>query len=615
MPRRLLSAAVSTALALVLLAAAPAAQSASASPEAKGKSAAIHRKPFGAPPAGTLPPKLPALHAKSPPDTLLYADRVEVEPPEPPPGALPLAGGSVEVTLDGQATGTGKAEVFRFAVPPLYDPAGPARPLLVAYHGFGQSALSVETQTTLDEECAVRGWLYMAPTGIDDKLFGSPVSQANVEAAMLWMVDNHAVDLDRIYMVGFSMGAGIVGNFAARRRDPAGLMIAGLGFVCGSYDWTQTYALDPAIRPWLENPFNFGSSPALAPFAYQRASALHLAAGSYPPTPGTLVPARTMASNLEHVPVYVTWDVGDPIVALPAQNAVLAQYLGSRGTVASLPVAGTVDPASGAPATHSWAVLDETALCDFLAPLSVVRVPTAFDALLDDDGAVAFARVVQAAGGAFSAASGTRAAPAGPISLVAGENVAEIAVDGTQAGVGVWPVPIVAAPSGGELPVLRLTNFATPPGYLTAADSGLLVPGLESDPATDSLLVALPSPAGLSVLAHSVPWLARVSLLPDPALPADALTLAIDARPGSTLAWLVLGMTEAIYGIKGGLLLGVPPLIVVPVPLDAAGDATLGATLSGDPALSGARLLLQAAVLGAGGVLEDASNVFAFDVQ
>jgi len=602
------------ALLLAVLAAASGAQAGPGGPAPRPVAGRPVDRPdlVGAP----LPAELPPLEADSPRDSLLYADRVAVtpEPAELPAGFLPTSVAPQEVTLGADETGTGKPEVFRVQLPPGYDPAGPPRPLLVAYHGFGQSPMSVEQQSTLDEECAVRGWLYLAPTGIDDKLFGSPISQANVEAALLWMIDNHAVDLDRVHMVGFSMGAGIVGNFAARRRDPGGIVVAGLGFVSGSFDWTQTYELDPGIRPWLENPFNFGTSPSLDPFPYQQASTLHLDPASYPPVPGVVDAALTMARNLEHVPVYMTWDVDDSIPELPPQSAALADYLAARGTVQTQPVSGTLDPATGLPATHSWAVLDEAALCDFLAPLTANRVPPTFDALLDGDAGVAFARIVQTNGGAFSTLAGTLDGATGAVTLTTGPNLAEVTVDGAHLDAG-WPRPIDALPTSADAPTLRLAGFATPPSYLTDAVSGELVDGLESDPAADALLAPVPAPAGLSVLAHSVPWTAKVSLLPDPAAPGDAVTLAIDAAAGAPAAWLALGVGATLFSVPGGLTLAVPPIVLVAVPLDAAGDATMDATLSSDPGLSGARLLLQAVVVGPAGTLDDASNVFAFDVQ
>jgi acetyl esterase/lipase len=575
-------------------------------------------------------PELPKLMALSPRTTLLYADRDEVRPAlgDYPPGTEPGAA-SAGVLLDGwipaSVTGTGLGEAFQYQVPPDYLPKGPARPMLIAWHGFGTSCKSVALQTTLDEQCASWGWIYLSVTGVDDKLFGPPVAQHNAETAIDWMLDHFNVDRDRIYMVGFSMGAGVVANFAARHRDPDGLMIAGVGLVSASLDWTMTWHGDSAVQVWLNNPWNFGGPPATYPFRYQRSSDLHFDPASYPPAPGVSLDTLAMAQNLHATPAYITWDTGDTLAYLPPQSEQLGAHLADWGAPVTLrPKAGTVNPSTGAPAPHSWAVLDEEELFNVLAPLAVQRVPGSFEALLERDTTVAFASVTQRVPEAFTWISGSTDAAGARVEVHGVVNAREVAVSATQAGLaGVWPLRVQASSADAEGFVLRITGCDTPPGYLLQAQGGALVPGVESDPATDSLLLTVPAGASVDVLAMSVPWTAGLSLLPDPASAGSGVHLQLTSHPGAQLAWVVVapgvgGTGQQLMTLPGPLTFSVPPFppaLLLAVPLDATGAAGLDAQLPDNPGLAGLSLVLQAVIQDPGPVLADASNAFRFDIQ
>src|SRR5262249_6801890 len=197
------------------------------------------------------------------------------------------------------------------------------------------------------------GWLFMAPTGMDSKVFGSLPGQQNVEAAIKWMQDNYLVDNDRIYMIGFSMGGGVVTNFASRHRDPGGLMIAAIATVSGTSDWPLTYQSTSADgKTIMEPPLNSGGTPTAFPFNYQQCTTLYATPGSSPPNPGTNNPLISMGDNLHSTPLYLTWDSGDTLVEKPQLMGpqLKALVLGAGGTVQSVEVSGTVDPTSGQPA-------------------------------------------------------------------------------------------------------------------------------------------------------------------------------------------------------------------------------------------------------------------------
>lgn len=556
-------------------------------------------------------PALPKVTALSPRDTLLYADRVLVGQGAAPAGAGDTVGQLVHAVVPASLTGTTKSEIVEYLVPSSYKPAVPV-PLLVVWHGFGSSAANVSKQTTLDEECEARGWAYLSVTGIDDKLFGSLPSQQNVAAAIGWFQSLVNIDPERIRMVGFSMGAGCVTSFAARHRDPDGLAIAAVGLVSGSYDWTQTWHLDAAARTWLENPWNFGAPPSVAPFAYQRCSGLYHDPASYPPTPGLHLDQLAMAQNLHATPAFVTWDTGDTLAYLPAQSTRVIDLLeGLGGTVASLPVSGTTDPATGAPATHSWAVLDEDALCDFLAQHVAQRRPASLVAQVDERRPAAWLTLEPAAADAFAWARGSADPTGGVLALSDVAGASRVLASP-------WAAPpwflSVGPPAAPGVPLLGVTGTDTPAGW--ARQGGIPVTAFDFEPGGDGLLLPAGAAAAWEVRARA--WDAGLSLLPDPAPLGATLTLAVDAPAGATAAWILGGVAAAELPLGAGHLLLVapsPPFLVFPLALDASGDAQASAWLSHDPALSGAWILLQAALQGPGSGLSGTSNAFRFDVE
>ena len=325
-------------------------------------------------------PELPPVRADSPMDSMLFADRAGPIPPETSQGGGDATPVQFMITGGGTGTNTGLNEFIYYQVPDDYFPEGEPIPLVIAYHGFGGSANSVGLLSTIDEECNTRGWLYLSVTGGDDQLFGSRICQANVDAAVQWMLANFNVDHDRIYMVGFSMGAGVTASFTARHRDPTGLMIAATGYVAGTYDLVAGYNTGTSgIQAWMVNPFNFGGPPASKLFAYLQASTMYHDPATYLPLPGTLLPELSMARNLHDVPAYFVWDALDTVTLVTPHNPVMVSFLQSLGaTVDSNQVVSQGNP-------HHWSILDEADLFDFFTGKTVERYPSDFLALFDGD--------------------------------------------------------------------------------------------------------------------------------------------------------------------------------------------------------------------------------------
>jgi hypothetical protein len=542
---------------------------------------------------------------------MVFADRFEVRPSQAAvqQASASNAGQLVNFIVPMSVTGTGKVEFIQYLVPSSYVPGTPI-PLLVAWHGFGNSYKSVSDQTTLDEECEARGWAYLSVTGIDDKLFGPPIAQQNVAAAMGWLSTQVSIDPTRVYGVGFSMGAGCISSFAARHRDPAGPIFAGLGLVSGSYDWTQTWWLEPLTRQMLENEWNFGAPPNLAPFAYQRVSGMYFTPGSYPPQPGVLQLLKSMAQNLGGTPAWITWDTGDSISYLPAQSAALGNLLTGIGGRTSLhPVSGTVD-GDGNSATHSWAVLDAHALCDYLAPLVAPLKPDAVRALVDEQRRVSWMTITPAAPSSFAGVQGAASGGAG-FDLHDATGVGRVHIaPGAPAP---WDLDLqVGAGQTGW--TVAFDDTGTPAGWAEDAP-GHGTTNFEFEPDGDGLVLPVTGTSSLTVQVHA--WDAVLTLLPDPAPTGSISHLRVDAPPGPTLCWLIASMQAAPLSFAGSHVLLVQPsapFVLLTLPLDGAGNLDVQTHIPQDPSLSGTWLLLQIVLPGqsmAGGT----TNPFRFDIE
>jgi pimeloyl-ACP methyl ester carboxylesterase len=570
-------------------------------------------------------PALPKLRPDSPRDTLLFSDRVTVvpAPTDFPPGFDPadVAGPTlVQKWVPATLTGTGIAELVEYQLPAAYDPSSGPIPLLVAWHGFGASAASVSAQTTLDEWCDNYGWAYLSVTGLDDALFGTTLSQQNAAAAIDWMLDTYSIDPDRVYMVGFSLGAGIVGNFAARHRDPDGIMIAGLGLVSGSFDWVSTWNNNPGVRAWLENDWNFGSPPNQNLYAYQRAGDLAFDASITQPSLATHQPVWAMATNLHDIPTYLTWDENDTLTHLPPQSETFEALLRSMGTLV-LPrrVTGTVNPGTGQAAPHSWAVLDEAELFEFLAPRSVLRMPPTVDAQLDQFGEVSWLQLSQRTPGAFSWYEATVDVGARQIMLDGVINAAMLTLDLEATGLtGDQPIRVIATSGDSEGFTLRLAGGSSPPSYLVHSLDGQIVQAVESDPTVGALLTTVSAGSTLDISTVQLGWQSLLWLTPDPATTGSSVNFDVDAPTGSQTAWTLIGFQQLPTPIAGGVVLLVtptPPALLFPLPLDGEGNVQIAASVPNNPALHGASLLLQAVIQGPTGLPSDVTNVFRFDIE
>ncbi|MCJ1477788.1 hypothetical protein MMC13_006461 [Lambiella insularis] len=134
-------------------------------------------------------------------------------PPSPPSNPLQ------SFTLN-SPTGGGTRH-FLIHLPTNYSPTSPT-PLILAFHGKGQTAAEFESQTQLSDP-EFNDWAIVAyPQGINKQWTGDPTSPPlytinDIDFAtdlLAHITSTHAIDPRRIYAVGFSNGGGLTALLA-----------------------------------------------------------------------------------------------------------------------------------------------------------------------------------------------------------------------------------------------------------------------------------------------------------------------------------------------------------------------------------------------------------------
>lgn len=280
------------------------------------------------------------------------------------PGLIPGRGGLVLI-MSIFVEETQAEEPFSIYIPPT--PVGVERPMLVAFHGFNVSHLDIWANTSFIDECQARDWILIAPysrnlaptgPGTSQISFGSVQSQTHVQAVIDYVRENFAVDRDRIYGVGFSMGGGAAMSYAARHRNPERGAFAAVVNHTGTVSLRNTYDnVSPHLQALMNRIFN--GSPSFIPFEYLRASSIDLDSS------GNLVPgSRHMATNLAGVPVRTYYGIGDSEQYLVDQSQALGSFMSTISSNFQL----IALPSNCAPVLqgHCWDTIDETEVCDWL---------------------------------------------------------------------------------------------------------------------------------------------------------------------------------------------------------------------------------------------------------
>jgi polyhydroxybutyrate depolymerase len=112
--------------------------------------------------------------------------------------------GDVEQTF---ASG-GVDRLYRLGVPGSYDPDEPV-PLVLNLHGSGSNAIQASIYHDIARAAAARGWVTVTPEGLDGRWELAGTGDDN--DFLLALVDDvsarYCIDLDRVHLVGLSLGA------------------------------------------------------------------------------------------------------------------------------------------------------------------------------------------------------------------------------------------------------------------------------------------------------------------------------------------------------------------------------------------------------------------------
>ncbi|MCC7170579.1 MAG: hypothetical protein IT459_09030 [Planctomycetes bacterium] len=327
------------------------------------------------------------------------------------------AGTIVNVTIPKAQTGTNYNEPIVIQEPWDLN-AGGIRPLMVVWNGYGNSPSSFYTPgvSGLDEEANCRSWLTVAMFAVDDQAMGcvSPIpAQTNVEAVIDYMIAHYSVDLDRIYMVGWSMGAGASASYAARHLDPNEPMIAALALDAGTFDLINAYNSESGAFKNIAH-LIFGGPPSNPSFTfnYARSESQWYDFGT-----NAILEASSQLRNLRHVPIHHVYSTDDTVLYLPTQNSLFTNFLTAKGaTIASTAVSGQVPP-------HSWNIMDPVAALDFLQTKTVNRSPASFEITADRSARYYWADVTQRTANQFSTLAVTTNAVANTLTLTGVANV------------------------------------------------------------------------------------------------------------------------------------------------------------------------------------------------
>lgn len=499
-----------------------------------------------------------------------------------------------QIDLPAALTGTGFFERIQVMTPCGYDSQGPKVPLVFVWNGWGLSAMSFfNGMSDIPDEANLRGWLVCVVTGLDDKAFGAPKPQKNVETALQYVVDNYQVDEDRIYGVGWSAGGGAIAGFAARNLDPARPMIAALATNAGGYDLNNTYSQENATtQAIMQNP-NVFAGPPIPPFLFNYLQSMteYYDGMQVPP----FVESFSQARNLVHLPIYHVFSSDDPLTYLIGQNVKFRDYLVAKGAnITSTTFSGLQDP-------HDWSLLDAKTTLDFLQAYTVDRDPTDFEVNAFADKSFYWAQLFRRTTGEFGEIHASVSTTANAIDLVGVKNLQAIVASPPAAQFDAnAPFTLTLATADTGLTTVGFTNVTTPPTYVLRGTS--LHKQWFFNASQQRLGIFDIPGATTSVLETRHDAYDAVLTGKATVPPGGDVTYQMTGPTPNQAGFLLLGFDEGVLPLSlvdpnddRNLLLSFAPVVpaILPIALNQIGQASLGFCLPNDQTLLGKTIRAQ----------------------
>ena len=367
-------------------------------------------------------------HAHNPISIVDTGDRLKLfGPPEYPPTVHNVGPPNHNLLSGLLNIGDGWPENFLYVEP--LPPPTQLVPLVVMFHKFGSTQLDLTKNTNFPNEVGARGWYLVCPLAANTQHFGSLQSQVHMEAVILDMLARYPlIDRNRIYAVGFSMGAGAVANYAARHVDPAKPMIAAMAAMSGGFSLPDTYYSDPPARIYLD--FWFGNNTVGSADAWKMARSSSVC---FDPITGQVQSGTDLARNLTHIPMQIYHPVEDPLPYLMRQGDIMSAHMQTLGAVVGPDFGYQHVPFGVDSYDHKWSMMDSRWTFGWLGQ-HTLSLPTAARTLADHDGIYFHFFVEQDTASAFTPFDWQLDTANNALRLAATSNLKRLTVDTLAAG-------------------------------------------------------------------------------------------------------------------------------------------------------------------------------------
>ncbi len=334
-------------------------------------------------------------------------------------GTPPPAQAQQEYEIKIETTLADTTETFWLQIPSGYEPTHPC-PLLIGWHQLGGDHMEFKYATIFDSIANARGWIVACHDGVTPANWANHPTQSHVADVIRWIGTHYAVDADRIYMVGASMGGagGIV--FANNHLDPAGPMIAAAASVSGIQDCERRYIEQGGNQSMIAA---FGGTPEEVPYEYHRNSAVYFADST-----------QSLHRNVRHLPLLLVFGHGNSDLIWRQHAEDLYAILAGR--------VDTVAIHESALSGHGWSCVEEPLICDFLEAFTLQRFPLAISVSADEEGRWYWTDIrMRAPQAAFAHLTAAVDPARGHLDISLQANVAQVLLDLASIGLAVYPGP------------------------------------------------------------------------------------------------------------------------------------------------------------------------------